>query len=105
MEVYIYAIKLFHILLRDTIALLSESCLTDRSLVQDQKEMQGILLDAISEQIRGMQSITKLLTQKLEKVLHSQPTFKLACLCEASCLPQTMPVSDRIETLNLRLKG
>lgn len=37
-------------------------------LVQDQKEMQGILLDAISEQIRGMQSITKLLTQKLETV-------------------------------------
>ena len=38
---------------------------------QDQKEMQGILLDAISEQIRGMQSITKLLTHKLEKVIRT----------------------------------
>ena len=38
--------------------------------MQDQKDMQGILLDAISEQIRGMQSITRLLTGKLEKVLN-----------------------------------
>ena len=32
--------------------------------------MSGILLDAISEQIRGMQTVTKLLTQRLAKVSH-----------------------------------
>ena len=30
--------------------------------------MSGILLDSISEQIRGMQAVTRLLTEKLEKV-------------------------------------
>ena len=62
--------------------------------LQDQKEMQGILLDAISEQIRGMQSITKLLTQKLEKVLHF--VFKsTACLrATLAYLQSSKPTTD-----------
>ena len=56
--------------------------------------MSGILLDAISEQIRGMQTVTKLLTQRLAKVSHlscsilmgDQPTSRV---CKQ---PDTEPV-------------
>ena len=51
--------------------------------------MSGILLDAISEQIRGMQTVTKLLTQRLAKVSYlssstlmgDQPTSRV---CKSS---------------------
>lgn len=42
--------------------------------------MQGILLDAISEQIKGMQSITRLLTEKLAKVCPNCLAFPLPCI-------------------------